>query len=99
LSVIVNDLDLLWPSIGPHEADPPLVVDSDAVLPGSIAFQRLKPITGRDSQVVKNGRGSHLAKLPQRHRMDPRIDRRHPFTTPQSLCVIAAERPDHAIMI
>jgi hypothetical protein len=31
LLVIVNDLHLLWPSIGPHEADPPLVVDSDAV--------------------------------------------------------------------
>ncbi|XSS43846.1 hypothetical protein ACQBAR_05030 [Propionibacteriaceae bacterium Y1685] len=30
LSVVVNDLHLLWSGVGPHEADPPLVVDPDA---------------------------------------------------------------------
>ena len=97
--MVVNDLHLLWPSVGPYETDPPLVVDSDAVLPGSNTFQRLKSVAGWDSPVVKNGRGSYLAKLSQRHRMDPRIDRRHPFTTPESLGVLAAERPDHAIIV
>ena len=36
---------------GPPEADPVLLVDTDAVLPFPIPFQGFQVITGRDSQV------------------------------------------------
>ncbi len=45
--MIVNNLDLLWSSVGPHEADPPLIIDPDAVLASTIAFQHFQPIAGR----------------------------------------------------
>jgi hypothetical protein len=37
--VIVNDLDVEAISGTPDKADPPLIIDADAVLPGAFAFQ------------------------------------------------------------
>jgi hypothetical protein len=36
LLVIVNDLHVLRPGVGPGEADPPLLIDPDAVRPGTV---------------------------------------------------------------
>ena len=41
--MVVNDLHLLRSDVGPHESDPPLVIDPDAVLPSSIAFKSFEP--------------------------------------------------------
>jgi hypothetical protein len=41
LLVVVDDLDVFRPGRGPAEADPPLLVDPDAVLPGAVAVQFL----------------------------------------------------------
>ena len=54
LSVVVNDLHLLWSGVGPHEADPPLVVDPDAVLTSSIALQGFEPVTRRDAKILED---------------------------------------------
>ena len=97
--MIVNDLYLLWPSVSPHEADPPLVIDPDAVLSGSVAFERLEPVSWRQPQILQGVSGSHLAQLPQRRRLDPRIDRRSAFTTPQSFGDLVPERSDHETSI
>src|SRR5699024_995487 len=95
LSVIVNDLHLLWPSIRPHEADSPPVVDPDAVPPDPITLQCFEPVARRDAKVVEHLRRPHLTQLAQSNPMDPRIDRAHALTTPQTLGVHAAERSDH----
>src|SRR5690606_26681648 len=63
LSVVVNDLHLLWSSVGPHEADPPLVVDPDAVLAGPVTLESLKPAAGRNAEILEHLRRSHLTKL------------------------------------
>jgi hypothetical protein len=44
--VVVHDLDTFRTSVGPGEADPPLVVDPDAVLAPSVALQRLQADEG-----------------------------------------------------
>jgi hypothetical protein len=49
--VIVNDFHIFGPGRSPSEADSPLFIDSDAVLPIAIALQRLEPIAGRAAQV------------------------------------------------
>ena len=93
--MVVNDLHLLRTGVGPHEADPPLVVDPDAVLPGPVTLERLEPVPRWHSEVVEHLRGADLAKLAQRDSMDSRIDRVHTFSTPQPFGVLAPERPDH----
>jgi hypothetical protein len=97
--VVVNDLHLLWPSIAPPKADPPLVIDSDAVLTGTIALQGFEPIAWRDSKVIERLSGSHVTQLPQCNRVDPRIDRWHALTTPQTFGHLAPERSDHTSII
>jgi hypothetical protein len=51
--VVVDDLDFVCVSIRPSEADPPLVVDPDAVLSSAIAFEGLEPISWRRHQVAE----------------------------------------------
>src|SRR5690554_4670175 len=99
LSVVVNDLHLLRSGVGPHEADPPLVVDPDAVLPGPIALQRLEPVPGRDAEIVKRLRGPDLTQLAQRHPLDTRIHRGHALAAPQTFGVLVAERSDHSTSV
>ena len=97
--MIVNNLDLRWSSVCPHEADPPLVINSDAVLSGTVALEGLEPISWRDTKIVKDLCGPHLAKLAQSNRVNPRINRPNTLTTPQPLGVFVSERSDHQFSI
>ena len=49
--MVIGDFDAVGAAIPPDEADPPLIVDADAVLAGTIAFQGFQPIAGRGLQV------------------------------------------------
>jgi hypothetical protein len=51
--VVVADLDILGFSISPTEADPPLLVNSDRVLIGSISNERLESVARRRTQIVE----------------------------------------------
>jgi hypothetical protein len=53
LSVVVDDLHILCTCIGPTEADPPLLVDSDAVLAFPVSFQLLQTVAGWDPEVIQ----------------------------------------------
>ena len=52
-SVIVRDLDLKGVSITPPEANPPLVVDTDAKLALASALQLLQTITRWDAEILE----------------------------------------------
>ena len=52
LLVIIGDLNVVSVSPLPSEADPPLIIDPDAVLPGTISAEPFKVIAGRNSQIV-----------------------------------------------
>jgi len=45
--MIIDNFHQFGGAVLPDEADSPLVVDADAVLPGAITFQQLKPIARR----------------------------------------------------
>jgi len=51
--MIVGNLDVPNVAIAPHEADAPLVIDTDAVLAPTIAVQSLQSIAWRDTKVVE----------------------------------------------
>jgi hypothetical protein len=53
LLVVVNDLDLLGTRRRPGEADPPLLVDPNAVLSDTITTERLQPIARRHAKVLQ----------------------------------------------
>ena len=73
--MVVNDLNPFWTSIAPPEADAPLIIDSDTVLPRTITAQTLKPIARRNPKILQTTRSIDLAQLAQR-------DTRAPATAP-----------------
>jgi hypothetical protein len=52
--MVVNDFNVGRTDVGPSEADPKLIVDSNAVLPFSVRLQGLKSVAWRDPQVVQD---------------------------------------------
>jgi PHD/YefM family antitoxin component YafN of YafNO toxin-antitoxin module len=63
---MVGNLNVRRPCIGPNEADPELIVDTDAVLSRSIAYQCFEAITRWRFQVLKQSRGLEHRKLASR---------------------------------
>jgi hypothetical protein len=70
LLVIVHDLDAMDAIFPPQEADAPLVVDADAVLPLSIPLQGFQSISGRNPQTGQFSGGMELQQLPSRDPFD-----------------------------
>jgi hypothetical protein len=68
-SMVVHDLHVRRSVTGPSEADPELVVDTDAVLALSVAPQLLQPISRRRAQEIQRMRSIQ-------HRELARCDRR-----------------------
>jgi hypothetical protein len=56
LLVVIRNLDLKGISIAPHETYAILVVDPDAVLPDSIAFEGFQSVAGEDGEISKRAR-------------------------------------------
>ncbi|SIT59914.1 conserved hypothetical protein [Mesorhizobium prunaredense] len=54
-SMVVDDLHIFGASISPSEADAPLVVDTDRMLPSSTPFQGFKVVSGWRSKVIQLG--------------------------------------------
>ncbi len=62
--MIIHDLDIVCVPFAPNEADTPLVVDPDAVLPLSVAVQGFQAISRRRYQVSQFRGAVQLPKLP-----------------------------------
>ena len=60
--MIVDDFDLHRAAFGPSKANAPLIVDSNAVLASSVAFQRFKPMGRRNKEVGQPRCGYHTLK-------------------------------------
>ena len=55
--MVIHNLDVESVGFLPAEANAPLVVDSDRMLPLSGAFERLQPIAGQAAEILeKRGR-------------------------------------------
>ncbi len=93
--VVVHDLHVVSIATVPPEADPPLVVDPDAVLPGPIAPQPLQAIPGRHTKIIQPGGGVQHPQLPQGHILHFRSEPASRSSIEQPLRVPVAEALDH----
>src|SRR3989304_8881488 len=59
-SVVIPYLHVVGVAFLPAEADPPLVVDPNAVLPGTVPFQRLQAIAGRNGKIMQGSRAVEI---------------------------------------
>lgn len=89
--MVVNDLNPFWTSVAPLEADTPLIIDSDTVLPCSITAQTLKPIARRNPKILQTTRGVNLTQLAQRDASDAWIEGRNRLPRKQVLSLTIPE--------
>jgi hypothetical protein len=61
--VIVNDFNVLSVCGLPNETDPPLIVDSNTVLPGALALESFQPVTRYAADFLQVGSGIKDAKF------------------------------------
>jgi hypothetical protein len=91
LSVVVDDLNVLRTCCGPSEADPPLLVDPDAVVAGSITLQLLQSIARRDSQVVDGIRCIEDEEFSQGSPLRVFVEPANSLSLPNSFGVLVSE--------
>jgi hypothetical protein len=58
--MVIDDLHPVRAVFRPDQAEAPLVVDPNAMLPLAIALEGLKPVAGRDPQFVEVNGGVHM---------------------------------------
>jgi len=92
--VIVHDFDIKRVAVNPPKANPPLVVHADAVLTGTVTFQRLKAITGQRPKVIKPRRGCEKLKLTPRRPFEI-FESSNNLIAGQPLGVAATESSNH----
>lgn len=61
--MIIRNFYFVGPVLEPHETNPELIVDANAVLSFAVTLQRLEPVTGRDPQVIQGRSAIQHQKL------------------------------------
>jgi hypothetical protein len=61
--MVVNDLNVCRPSGTAHKANAPLIIDTDAMLTGSVIFERLQPVARRCAQKIECQGGVQLRQF------------------------------------
>jgi len=68
--MVINNFDIVRVAFVPSEANPPLVIDSDAPLSFPITMQPLEPVARRNSKVLDLRCSIEHPKLSKRHSLD-----------------------------
>jgi len=89
--VVVNDLNPFWTSVAPLEADTPLIIDSDTVLPRTVTAQTLEPVARRNPKILETTRSVDLTQLAQRDASDAWVERRNGLPRKQPLSLTIPE--------
>ncbi len=71
-----------------------MVVDSDAVLPCTVALERFEPVARWHPEIGEPPGNLKLTKLAPHHGFDAR-EPRHRMTVRQALCAVVPKRNDH----
>lgn len=95
--MIIHNFNVARVFTVPAEAEAPLVVDADAVLPRPIAFQGFQAVAGRQGQVAQFARAIKLRELPQGHPLNLGRQAVAPPSLPQPLCLPASEVGNHHV--
>lgn len=98
--VIIHDLDPdgAGGTLGPFEANAPLVVDADTELPFPIASQRFEAIARQSGQIADRSGGLQAVELEARGTLDRR-ERLHSLAGSELSGALVPIADDHGLMI
>ena len=97
--MIVDEFDVAGAASTPGEADAPLVVDTDAVLPGAAAGQLLQPVARGHPQVVDALGGVDENELVVCEPAEFRAEFLDVAAMPDRPAVLVPERADHESIV
>jgi hypothetical protein len=93
--MVVDDSDIFGTSVFPGETYPPLIIDADAELAGSIALQSFKPIARRNSNIRQSLALVEHAQLSERDILHIRRQLSAPHPRPDQLGFRVGKTSDH----
>jgi hypothetical protein len=91
--VIIYNFHFVSVAIAPHEADPPLIVDADAVLTGPVAFKSFEVISRRNAKILQPAGGMNVQQLAPGHTLDRPKSGRSPVLE-ESLAIAGSKGPN-----
>jgi hypothetical protein len=68
--VAIHDLNVVSIAVLPDEADAPLVIDTNAIRPGAVAFQQFKLVPGRHAKISQPQCPMQVQEFPPRRPFD-----------------------------
>jgi hypothetical protein len=89
--MVVDDRDISRSSVSPHEADAPLVINPDAVVPGATASERFEAIARWHAQVGQRARLIEHAELPEGRHLNIGRQLSASLAGPNLLCLGSAK--------
>jgi hypothetical protein len=94
--MVINNLHIrrTGRTLSPLEADPPLIINADAVLSFSVSPQRLKTVAGQDGKIPQSDRSLQTVKLEPRWAFKSR-EGFDPFTLREIASPLIAITEDH----
>lgn len=93
--MIVDDLDVKGIAVLPTETDPPLVINTDAVLSGAIALELVEPIARWHAEVINRLGGVHGDEFAQHGAVYLGRESPNRFAAEQSFSISIGEALDH----
>jgi hypothetical protein len=93
--VIIHDFDIVRAVRPPFEANPPLAIDSDTVLPLSPTAQRFQAVAGQPAEGSKGVGGVEQAEPLFRLSCET-LELAYPLTIEKLLGAAIPKAPDHA---
>lgn len=93
--MVIHNLDFMSIAGIPAEANPPLIVNPDAVLAGAVSSQFLQSIPWRDTKIAESLRCVQHPKLPERHTLDVRSKLPDGLTPKEPFRIPIAKAFDH----
>ena len=93
--MIINNLNLEGIAVSPPKADPPLVIDANAVLASAIALELLQAVAGRDAEIVELLGGIHQSQLAEHDAVKLGGEAPDAFAPEQPLGIAIGEAGDH----
>jgi len=93
--VVIDDLNVVGISPAPAETDPPLLVDSDTVLPISVTPELLNSVARRDPKIVEDRGCIEHPEYPKGGPLNPCAKFLDGFTPEQALSVAVSGTLDH----
>ena len=68
--MVIDNLHIVRIPVAPHEADPPLIVNPNAVLALAVAAQCFQPVASGSGEIEEGMRDMHQLKLSQSRALD-----------------------------